>query len=319
MSPFSKFQLNASFRERILGIKKVTILFVPDGSTGVRRFRVPRFILNTAVLLCILSAAVLYWVLEDYRAMKAEMPRLAQLERENAQHRKQTVFLAQRINKITERMCELNELDRKLKIMVNLEPPEGEEKHDGVGGPDPLLLDPKSALEKTHRGLVRSMHRSLDDLEGEVAFGRQDKGELLKFLENQKTLLASTPSIWPAKGWMSSRFGRRISPFTGEKEFHRGIDISARMNSPVIAPADGIVSAVFWDDGYGKMMTVNHGYGLVTLYGHLEKFLVKKGQYIKRGETIALLGNTGRSTGPHLHYEVHLNNVAVNPMRYILN
>jgi murein DD-endopeptidase MepM/ murein hydrolase activator NlpD len=156
-------------------------------------------------------------------------------------------------------------------------------------------------------------------MEHEIALGEEDKKELHKFLESQKILLASTPSIWPTKGWMSSRFGYRTSPFTGQKEFHKGIDISTRMNAPVIAPANGIVSHVGWNHGYGRVLTIEHGYGVKTKYAHLQKILVKKGKHVKRGETVALVGSTGRSTGPHLHYEVHLNRVAVNPLRYILN
>ena len=163
------------------------------------------------------------------------------------------------------------------------------------------------------------MHGSLDDLDNEITIDEQNKAELYKFFENQKMLLASTPSIWPAKGWLSSRFGYRISPFTGKKEFHKGLDIATRSGNPVIAPADGVVSRIGCDHGYGNLLSLKHGYGLMTRYAHLQKILVKKGQYVKRGETIALVGNSGRSTGPHLHYEVHLNKVAVNPLRYILN
>ncbi len=250
--------------------------------------------------------------------MKTNMPELTQLKTERDQQKKQFIHLAQRIDKITQKMCELKEFDRKLKVMVNLETSEDNGQF-GVGGSDPILLDSKHTMGKTHREVVRLMHHSLDNLENEIALGEQDKAELHKFLESQKVLLASTPSIWPTKGWMSSRFGYRISPFTGQKEFHKGIDISARINASIVAPAGGIVSFVGRDHGYGKVLTINHGYGLMTKYAHLNKSLVKKGQYIKRGETIALVGNTGRSTGPHLHYEVHLNRVAVNPLRYILN
>ena len=132
-------------------------------------------------------------------------------------------------------------------------------------------------------------------------------------------MLSCTPSIWPTKGWISSRFGYRISPFTNEREFHRGLDVSNRMNTQIIAPGDGVISLIGEDYGYGKILHVDHGYGMKTIYAHLSSILVKKGQYVKRGQKIALVGNSGRSTGPHLHYEVHLNGVPVNPLRYILN
>ena len=251
--------------------------------------------------------------------MKTRLPRLSELQKENAQQKRECTYLAQRINQITKRMVELDEFDRKLKIMVNLKTSDDNSQFKGVGGSDPILLDPKHAMAKTHSELVRSMHRALDNLDHEIALGKEDKAGLYKFLENQKMLLASTPSIRPAKGWMSSGFGYRISPFTGQKEFHRGIDLATRMGAPIVAPADGVVLSIIRDHGYGKILTIKHGYGVITKYAHLKKALVKKGQYVKRGETIALVGNSGRSTGPHLHYEVHLNKVAVNPLRYILN
>jgi murein DD-endopeptidase MepM/ murein hydrolase activator NlpD len=251
--------------------------------------------------------------------MKADMPRLARLESDNEQQRRQFVHLVQRIDQVTHQLNKLKAFDQKLKVMVNLETGEDGSQFTGVGGSDPALTDPKRMMENSHKEMVRLMHRSLDTIENEIALGEQNKTELHKFLESQKILLASTPSIWPTKGWMSSRFGYRVSPFTGQKEFHKGIDISTRMNAPIIAPANGIVSHVGWDHGYGKVLTIEHGYGVRTKYAHLQKALVKKGQHVKRGETVALVGNTGRSTGPHLHYEVHLNRVAVNPLRYILN
>jgi murein DD-endopeptidase MepM/ murein hydrolase activator NlpD len=203
--------------------------------------------------------------------------------------------------------------------MVNLETSEDTVQFRGVGGSDPSISEPNHTMAKAHKQLVRSMHRSLDNLDQEIALGEQNKTELQKFLEKQKTLLASTPSIWPAKGWVTSRFGYRTSPFTGRREFHKGIDISARKNAPIVSPADGIVSKIEWHRGYGQVLTVNHGYGVVTKYAHLAKPLVKRGQYVKRGETVALVGSTGRTTGCHLHYEVHLNGVPINPLRYILN
>ncbi|MCP4680706.1 MAG: M23 family metallopeptidase [Desulfobacterales bacterium] len=203
--------------------------------------------------------------------------------------------------------------------MVNLETAEDSTQVKGIGGPNPDVLGPDNNSGSSNTEFVRSMHRSLDNLEEEVSSGLKDKTELYKFLESQKLLLASTPSIWPTKGWLSCRFGNRISPFTGEKEFHRGIDIAARAGTSVLASADGIVSYTGWNGGLGRTLTIKHGYGLMTRYGHLKKFLVKKGQHVKRGETIALVGNSGKSTGPHVHYEVHLDKVPVNPTRYILN
>jgi len=302
-----------------LFFRKITIFVVPDGTKKVKQFKIPKLFLSLFVLLSIVCSAFLFSIVQDYYIIKSSLPRLSELKRENVQQKRQCIYLAQRINQITKRMVDLNEFDRKLKTMVNLKTGEDDSQFKGVGGSDPILLDPKHAIDKTHGALVRSMHRALDNLDHEIAFGKEDKEGLFKFLENQKMLLASTPSIRPAKGWMSSGFGYRVSPFTGQKEFHRGIDLATRMGAPIVAPADGMISSITSDHGYGRIFTINHGYGVVTKYAHLKKALVKKGQYVKRGETIALVGNTGRSTGPHLHYEVHLNKVTVDPLRYILN
>jgi murein DD-endopeptidase MepM/ murein hydrolase activator NlpD len=299
--------------------KKITIIFLPDGSSRVRQFKVPQSLLLGFLLTILLIAFVLTWSLMDYRAVKVKVPKLAQLEKENSQQKVQLASLTDRIDRINGRLIELNEFDQKLKIMVNLETDEENNQFLGIGGSDTSLLDPGYTIEKAHERLVTLMHQSLDNLDTAISIQMNEKEELYKFLENQKNLLAHTPSIWPTRGWLSSGFGNRISPFTNEEEFHKGIDISTRMNTPILAPADGLVSSTGKDYFMGNMLMINHGYGLKTRYGHMAKILVKKGEYVKRGQEIGLVGNTGRSTGPHLHYEVYLNSLPVNPRRYILN
>jgi murein DD-endopeptidase MepM/ murein hydrolase activator NlpD len=302
-----------------VAFKKTTILLVPDATNRVKRFKVPSFLPVFFVLILVSCAAFLVFIIRDYQSMKIHSPQLVRLEKENELQKRQLDHLVKRIDQTTKKLYELREFDRKLRIMVNLETGEDKKEFQGVGGSAPVLLQPQYNMAKTPKDLVRSMHSAIDNLDREIELCEKDKTGLHKFLENQKVLLASTPSIWPTKGWLSSRFGYRISPFTGKKEFHRGIDIATRMGAPIVAPADGIVSKIYSDHGYGKLLSVSHGYGVITRYAHLNKALVKKGQYVKRGETIALIGNSGRSTGPHLHYEVHLNRVAVDPLRYILN
>ena len=146
--------------------------------------------------------------------------------------------------------------------------------------------------------------------------------EVLKLYENlieHQSLLNATPSIQPARGWFSSHFGYRIDPFSGRPEMHRGLDIVAPMGAPVFSPAKGVVSYVGYDPGYGKLITIDHGYGIKTRYAHNSQIFVELGQKVRRQEIIASVGSTGRSTGPHLHYEVRVNGVPVNPKNYILN
>ena len=129
--------------------------------------------------------------------------------------------------------------------------------------------------------------------------------------------LAAAPSVWPVQGPVRSSFGGRLDPFNGEGAFHSGIDISSSYGHPVIAPADGMVESTDFEGGYGRAMRIDHGHGVTTLYGHLSGFAVSPGQHVRRGETIAYIGLTGRSTGPHLHYEVRINNTPVNPYKYM--
>jgi murein DD-endopeptidase MepM/ murein hydrolase activator NlpD len=120
-------------------------------------------------------------------------------------------------------------------------------------------------------------------------------------------------------GWVTSNFGYRTSPFTGRREFHRGLDIATRSGTPILAPADGVVIFAGPKRLSGNMIIIDHGHGMTTNYGHIKQAHKKKGERVKRGDVIAEVGNTGRSTGPHLHYEVLLNGVSVNPEKYILN
>ena len=140
-------------------------------------------------------------------------------------------------------------------------------------------------------------------------------GELVK----KQSLLNATPSIQPARGWRSSFFGYRVDPFSGRSEMHKGLDIAAPMGTPIYSPAKGVVSYVGYESGYGKLLTIEHGYGIKTRFAHNSRIFVELGQKVDRREIIAAIGSTGRSSGPHLHYEVRVNGVPVDPKNYILN
>jgi murein DD-endopeptidase MepM/ murein hydrolase activator NlpD len=143
--------------------------------------------------------------------------------------------------------------------------------------------------------------------------------ELWETLSERQSLLAATPSIKPVRGWFTSKFGYRISPFTQRPVMHNGLDIAAAPGTPIQAPADGIVSFAGYDPGYGKLVSIDHGYGVVTRFGHTSQIFVEVGQHVHRRDVIAAVGNTGRSTGPHCHYEVRVNSVPVDPFNYVLD
>ena len=231
----------------------------------------------------------------------------------------QIAAFSQKIDHLKGQLAQLQEFEQKIRIIANLSPREEDSNMFGVGGPDTGEIDPSKVIKEGHQEAIRDMHIEIHEIDHASQDQQSAFSGLYDQLEGKRNLLAATPSIRPVKGWVTSRFGRRESPFTGRQEFHRGLDIATRAGTPIIAPADGVVTFSGDKGLMGNMMTIEHGFGMVTRYGHTQELLKKKGQRVKRGETIALVGNTGRSTGPHLHYEVRLNGVAVNPTNYFFN
>ena len=160
--------------------------------------------------------------------------------------------------------------------------------------------------------------KQLDQLDKKVKAQESESRELKSYFEDQQALLASAPSIWPVRGWVTSDFSVRLDPFTGERVTHEGMDIATSLGTAVRAPADGTVVFAGIEGGYGHVLVLDHGYGLKTRYGHLSRIDVKIGDKVHRGDLIAAVGNTGRSTGPHLHYEVRVNGIPDNPRKFIL-
>jgi murein DD-endopeptidase MepM/ murein hydrolase activator NlpD len=143
--------------------------------------------------------------------------------------------------------------------------------------------------------------------------------KLDQFLLDKESFLNSTPTILPADGWITSYFGQRMSPWAGRLKMHEGLDVGAPYGTPVHAPADGIITYSGEKAGFGKFVQIDHGYGIETIYAHNQSLNVRSGQKIKRGYLLAAVGNTGHSTGPHLHYEVRVNGIAVDPLYFILD
>jgi murein DD-endopeptidase MepM/ murein hydrolase activator NlpD len=156
-------------------------------------------------------------------------------------------------------------------------------------------------------GVLRTLLSALETRLSSVRLG----------VERQEKLAAATPSIWPAKGWLTARFGGRSDPFTGQAAFHQGLDISASKGQPVYATADGEVATAAYEGEYGNLIILKHDFGINTKYGHLSGFNVKRGQKVHRGDVIGYVGSTGRATGPHLHYEILVNGKLLNPMQLL--
>lgn len=139
-----------------------------------------------------------------------------------------------------------------------------------------------------------------------------------QFLLDKDSILKSTPTLLPTNGWITSYFGHRISPTAGVRKMHEGLDVGANFGTPIIAPADGIVTYAGNKAGFGLFVQIDHGYGIETIYAHSQKIMTKNGKKVKRGDIIAKVGSSGYSTGPHLHYEVRVNGIAVDPLYFIL-
>lgn len=251
--------------------------------------------------------------------MKIFIPGSDLLQGEIETQRSQIQAFSDEINTLKQDMLKLKRLDEKIRIIANIDKPSDKQAIFGVGGSLPDDLDADLPLTKKHNALVRDMHEQLEHLKVSSDLQMKSFQDLVVSLENQRSLLAATPSIRPTVGWISSRFGYRTSPFTGRREFHKGLDIAARAGTDIIAPASGVVTFAGKKGAYGLMAIINHGHGVVTRYGHLNKSTVKRGDRVKRGDKIASLGNSGRSTGPHLHYEVNVNGIPINPQKYILD
>lgn len=306
--------------------KRLSFILVSNSGSVVKQTTLSKAFLTFLCL--VLTCGLIYsgYVVYDYVQLKKTFSDTAALETliSGQQEiivgqRKQIQKLAGEINAFKKELLSLNDFEQKIRVIANLEKPAGKDSLFGVGGSIPEDLDARVELTEKHNSLLRDMHEQVDQLK--LASTNQNEGleSLLNYLENQRNLLASTPAISPAKGWVTSKFGYRLSPFTGKREFHKGLDIGARKKSEIVAPADGVISFIGIKGFLGRVVMIDHGHGIVTRYGHLNKALKKTGDTVKRGEAIALVGNTGRTTGSHVHYEVLLNGLPTDPMKYILD
>ena len=165
---------------------------------------------------------------------------------------------------------------------------------------------------------LTNLNRRMDRLLEDAAARERSLAELQEYLRGQRSIAAVTPSVWPVTGWVTSEFGARTNPFGSRREFHTALDIATKLGAPIVAPADGIVSNVEKRPDLGLLIQVEHGRGIATLYAHLCRSAVSKGQVVKRGDVIGQVGATGRALGDHVHYEVRRNGTPVNPHYYIL-
>ena len=238
----------------------------------------------------------------------------------------ENVTLRKKLDKVSLAVDELRhvvlrnfDLERQARLLADLEPTDEDVKMMGVGGPETFEDSPVAGFDA---GLARSLNgteRELDQLIRQAQLQTESFSEVVTKLEDRRQSLKRMPSVSPVPGgFNSSGFGNRVDPFTGANSFHEGVDLLAPRGTPVIAPADGVVRFASNRSGYGLMVAIDHGNGITTWFAHLGSVKVSNGQSVKRGQTIATVGTSGRATAPHAHYEVHASGKAVDPAPYML-
>lgn len=288
-----------------------TVMLIPQKSGRIVKFEISalfiKMVLFTLFIIIIGSTSILV----DYFLIKEKSQNMKRLEKAVML---QKIAIQKTTNMLHNRKNELGDLekfDRQLRLISGLQ--ESATRIRYVGGPNGFNEIKNNQTLDSRMLLLKLKKLDLDTKLQEISFF-----QLGAYFQEQKDKLARTPSISPAKGHISSRYGKRRDPFTDKIRYHRGLDISNREYTPVYAPADGIVDNVRIEGNLGLFLVIDHGYNIVTRYGHLAKTEVKAGRKVKRGDLIARIGNTGRSTAPHLHYEILINDQYVAPSKFII-
>lgn len=286
-----------------------TVILVPNARAKFRKYQVPVRIARWVGKAAAAVAVALALAGAHYVSLLLEIRSLRQVQAESQDLLTKTRTIEADAQELRTKLAQLQGVVTKLGVMAGVDAPPADPAGGlgGAGGAEQLAVREASKLES-----LEAMAARLDKLV-------EKSVTLSGVLENQRALLATTPSIWPVRGYLSAGFGNRVDPFTGLKDFHPGLDISAPLGTRILAPADGVVIFAGVKGGYGNAVTVSHGRGLVTHYGHMDVINVRAGQQVRRGSVIGFVGSTGRSTAPHLHYEVWLNGSNQNPLQYILD
>lgn len=283
-----------------------TIIFVPHARAKFRKLKVSHRLLFSLISLVSTSLCLSTFFSVQYFTSLSQTHELSKLRRENRELQTANEQFGKSVESLRTQLRTVEDRTRKLAIIAGITTLD-EASQGGSGG-----LRNDEMAGSPYRDDVDKMSFRSDRL-------NKDLSQLEEKFVAQSRMLSSTPSIAPVRGILTDGFGGRSDPFTREPGQHNAIDISSAVGQPIRSPADGIVVKAEWASGYGNVIYISHGYGYSTRYGHLSSFAVRPGARIKRGDIIGHVGSTGRSTGPHLHYEVRVNNNPVNPLEYILN
>jgi murein DD-endopeptidase MepM/ murein hydrolase activator NlpD len=292
--------------------KNYTIIIVPHTKTSLRKFQITYRTLSYVLISLVMFVLVCFGTMVHYVRLMREAREVQQLRQENVRLKAnldESQLLTQKLNR---RISFLNELSHKLKVIAGLPLTES------LVRSEPISMGLGGATTNTSLNSLPDP-RQLLGIEKKAEYLEKSFSVLNRYFQDKSAQLSFTPSILPTQGFISSVFGMRRNPFTDAPDFHEGLDICNAVGTPVVCPADGVVSFTGTKGDYGLVIEVRHDAAISTLYGHLAKILVKPGEHIKRWQQIGVMGNSGKSTGPHLHYEVHVSDQPVNPVSYILN
>jgi murein DD-endopeptidase MepM/ murein hydrolase activator NlpD len=293
--------------------QSVTLLVVPDDSARVFSLKMDARFFISALLIWVGSIAFTAYIISrhvNYRATEEYSKYLKTKHREFAKEMIDTRETVKRVAEVDKQLRDLLQLKSRAAII----------KYTGFGGPS--YIDSKLLEKEVKNGdeiiSRKSFELAVKYVDEQAHANEASFQEIVKYITDQRAKLTAVPSGWPIKGWITCGFGSRIDPFSGALSFHQGVDIANDLGTPIKATADGVINyAEFERGGYGNLVVINHGNGYITRYGHMQKYVCSPGQHVKKGQIIGYCGTTGKSTAPHVHYEVVLNSVGVNPVKYL--
>ncbi len=284
--------------------KSYTLFIASNDSGGVRRVRVPLYLVQLLLALSLVGGITVAAALGSYSRMLWKVTNYNALRREQTSLKKQYQVLQTQVTNTNQQLNSLQSLASEVAMAY------------GITRLRQTPFAISDSLPDTDGGYQQSV-AEFNYLATNPSLAAASMPTLRLMPAPQMSNLAVVPSLWPVVGEITGRFGERLDPFSGEGAFHAGVDIASHLGDPVRATADGVVTIVDRRAGYGRLVVIDHGFGVATWYGHLKQFNTIAGAQVKRGDVIGLEGASGHATGPHVHYEVRLNNTPVNPWRYL--
>ncbi|NOY12977.1 MAG: M23 family metallopeptidase [Deltaproteobacteria bacterium] len=284
--------------------KRFTVMIIPEDGKRVRHLRIRRSLLTSALVGLLLFVGLFAWLAYSQLDLRFKQSELQHLRLVNGRQRLNLQRLNADVDGMSGELARLAETEARVRQLADFD-----------SSPQAVPVAVGGIPDGDNPSLVDAVQKRINQLRLAIDLRRQSQEDVRNLLNDQVSISRATPKGWPARGWITSYFGMRRIPGGTKWRIHEGLDIAANIGTPVMATADGVVARAEYSSSYGKAVIIDHGYGYRTLYGHNSRILVKRGERIRRGEKIAEVGNTGRSTGPHVHYEVRLNGIPIDPRK----